>query len=87
MVCGFARRTFCGSNARWFVEGSMVKWAVVVFLLVLLTGLFRSELSRVLRIGRLPGDFTFRLRGRVFHFPFTSTLLLSLLAWLILRSI
>ena len=37
------------------------------------------------RVGRLPGDVSFRLRGRVYHFPFATTLLLSLFALLLYR--
>lgn len=65
----------------------MLKWVLVVVLLVLVTGLFRPALSRSLRLGRLPGDVHVRLRGRAYHFPFTSTVLLSLLAWAIVRAI
>lgn len=65
----------------------MLKWVLVVVVLVLVTGLFRPALSRSLRLGRLPGDVHIRLRGRAYHFPFTSTVLLSLLAWAIVRAI
>lgn len=65
----------------------MLKWALVVVALVLITGLYRDALSRHLRLGRLPGDLNFRFRGRAYSFPFASTVLLSLLAWLILRAI
>lgn len=65
----------------------MLKWVVVIVLLVLVTGLFRPGLSRTLRLGRLPGDLHFRLRGRTFHFPFTTTILMSLVAWALLRAI
>lgn len=65
----------------------MFKWLVVVVMVVLVTGFFRPGPSRTLRLGHLPGDFHFTVFGRVLHLPFTSTILLSLLAWLILRSI
>lgn len=65
----------------------MFKWVVVIVVLVLVTGLFRPALSRTLRLGRLPGDLNFTFRGRAYHFPFASTVLLSLVAWLILRAI
>ncbi|MFN3984897.1 MAG: DUF2905 family protein [Rhodocyclaceae bacterium] len=65
----------------------MLKWVVVIVLLVLVTGLFRPSLARSFRLGRLPGDLNFRFRGRDYQLPFTSTLLLSLLAWGILRAI
>lgn len=65
----------------------MLKWVLVIVVLVLVTGLYRDALSRHLRLGRLPGDLNFRFRGRTYSFPIASTLLLSLLAWLILRAI
>ncbi|HRD32952.1 MAG TPA: DUF2905 family protein [Rhodocyclaceae bacterium] len=65
----------------------MLKWVLVVVTLVLVTGLYRDALSRHLGFGRLPGDLNVRFRGRAYRFPFATTVLLSLLAWLILRAI
>jgi len=62
----------------------MIKWLlVVVVALVLFSGLM--PLLRRLGIGRLPGDFEFRLFGRDWSIPITSTVLLSLLAALLSR--
>ncbi|MCO5102152.1 MAG: DUF2905 domain-containing protein [Burkholderiaceae bacterium] len=62
----------------------MIKWLlVVVVALVLFSGLM--PLLRRLGIGRLPGDFEFRLFGRGWSIPITSTVLLSLLAALLSR--
>ena len=33
----------------------------------------------------LPGDFALRWRGRVYRFPFATTVLLSLILWLVSR--
>ncbi len=63
----------------------MLQWMVVVLVLVFAVGVFRESLARTIRLGRLPGDLNFRLKGKQYHFPFTSTVLLSLLAWIILR--
>ncbi len=65
----------------------MLKWLVVVALVVLVTGLLQPGVVQRLRLGRLPGDLAFRFRGREYHFPFTTTALLSLVAWFILRSV
>ncbi|KAI5915458.1 DUF2905 domain-containing protein [Thauera sp. 2A1] len=65
----------------------MLKWLLVIVLMVLLAGLMRPGVSQRLGLGRLPGDFAFRYRGRAYHFPFATTVLLSLIAWIILRSI
>ena len=62
----------------------MIRWVIVVFLaLVLLNGL--TPWLKKLGIGRLPGDFHFRLFGREWSIPLASTLLLSALVSLIAR--
>ena len=66
---------------------AMLKWIVVIVLVVLVTGLMRPGIAHRLRLGRLPGDVYFKFRGRAYHFPFTTTLLLSLFAWLIFRAL
>lgn len=65
----------------------MFKWLVVIVLVVVLSGLMQPGLGRRLRLGQLPGDVAFRFRGRAYHFPFTTTVLLSLLAWALLRAL
>lgn len=63
-----------------------MKWLVATFVaLVLFSGLM--PWLRRLGIGRLPGDFNFRLFGRDWSIPLTSTILLSLLAGLVARLI
>ena len=60
----------------------MIRWLIVVFLaLVLINGL--APFLRKFGLGRLPGDFHFRLFGREWFIPLASTVLLSLLASLI----
>ncbi|AVS75726.1 DUF2905 domain-containing protein [Paracidovorax cattleyae] len=62
----------------------MLRWLIVVFLaLVLIQGL--APFLRRLGVGRLPGDFHFRLFGREWQLPLVSTLLLSAVASLIAR--
>ena len=57
----------------------MWRWLVVVFLaLILFNGLM--PWLRKIGFGRLPGDFQFRLFGRDWYLPITTTLVLSLLA-------
>lgn len=63
----------------------MLKWLIALFLAVLVLGLLQPRLARVLRLGRLPGDFRFRRGGREYVFPFASALLLSLLLSLLVR--
>ena len=62
----------------------MLRWLIVVFLaLVLINGL--TPWLKRLGLGRLPGDFQFRLFGREWFIPLTTTLLLSAVASLIAK--
>lgn len=63
----------------------MLKWLIALFVTVFIVSICLPRLTALLRLGRLPGDFQFRWRGRRYVFPFATTLLLSLLAGLILR--
>ena len=63
----------------------MGKWLLSVLLVVLVCGVVAPHLSRRLRLGDLPGDVVLRVRGRRYSFPFTSTLIFSLLAYLLIR--
>jgi len=57
----------------------MVRWLIVMFLaLVIFSGL-RPWLEKV-GLGRLPGDFRFRLFGREWFIPLASSVLLSAIA-------
>jgi hypothetical protein len=59
-----------------------VKWLIATVVALFLFSGAMPWLRR-LGIGRLPGDFNFRLFGRDWSIPLASTLLLSLLAALI----
>lgn len=63
----------------------MLKWFVALFAAVFVIGLLQPGLARLLRLGRLPGDVRFRLRGRDYIFPFASSVLLSLLLTAVMR--
>jgi len=65
----------------------LLKWLISIVIVVALLGGLQPLLARYLPLGRLPGDITVRRRGRNIHLPFTSTVLMSLLAWAILRLI
>ncbi len=57
----------------------MIRWLIVVFLaLVLLNGL--TPWLQKLGFGRLPGDLRFKVFGREFFIPLTTTIILSLVA-------
>jgi hypothetical protein len=62
----------------------VIRWLIVVFLaLVLFSGL-RPWLEKF-GLGKLPGDFRFRLFGREWFVPFASSVVLSLLAMAIMK--
>ena len=59
-----------------------MRW-LIVFLLAFLRLQRPAGWLRTIGLGRLPGDFSFRLAGREWYVPLASSLLLSLLAMLI----
>ncbi len=60
----------------------MIRWLLVVFVALIVFSALLPWLEK-LGIGRLPGDVSFRLFGRVYHLPFASTVLISGIAALI----
>ncbi len=62
----------------------MLRWLLVVFVaLIVFSGLTRW--LEKLGLGRLPGDFRFRLFGREWFLPFASSVVLSLIAMALLK--
>ncbi|MFN3376434.1 MAG: DUF2905 family protein [Burkholderiaceae bacterium] len=64
----------------------MLRWLIVVVLALLFISWIKPWLLR-LGLGRLPGDFRFRWRGREWDIPLTSTLLLSFVLSLVVRGL
>lgn len=62
----------------------MIRWVLAIFVALLLINWLTPLLSK-LGLGRLPGDWRFRLFGREWFIPLTTTLLLSAIASLIAR--
>jgi hypothetical protein len=56
----------------------MIRWIIVVFLALVLISWFSPALQK-LGFGKLPGDLRFKLFGRQFFIPLTTTILLSML--------
>jgi len=57
----------------------MIRWLIVVFLaLIILNGI--TPWLQKLGFGRLPGDLRFKIFGREFFIPLTTTIILSLVA-------
>ena len=65
----------------------MLKWLLTTFIALVVLSAAMPWLARRFGIGRMPGDMRFSVRGRDYMLPLASTLLLSLLAWLISRLI
>ena len=57
----------------------MFRWLIVVFLVLLLINSVTPWLQR-LGFGKLPGDFRFKVFGKEFFIPLTTTIVLSLVA-------
>ena len=62
----------------------MIRWLLVVFLALILFSGLRPWLEK-LGLGKLPGDFRFRLLGREWFVPFASSIALSLVAMAIMQ--
>ena len=62
----------------------MLRWVIVTFLALLLISWVRPWLEKM-GLGKLPGDFHFKLFGREWFIPLTSTLLLSFVITLIAK--
>ena len=64
----------------------MFRWLIIIFLVLLV---FSSALPWLekLGIGRMPGDVRFRLFGREIFLPFASTILISVVVFLLGRFI
>lgn len=60
----------------------MIRWVAAIFITLCIFYPLLPWLDK-LRVGRLPGDLRFKLRGVVFCLPFGSTVLWSVLALLI----
>ena len=59
-----------------------MRW-ILVFLLACLLFNGLSHWLKKMGLGKLPGDFSFRLRGRDWYVPLASSVVLSVLAMLI----
>ena len=62
----------------------MLRWVIVTFSALLLISWVRPWLEKM-GLGKLPGDFHFKLFGREWFIPLTSTLLLSFIITLIAK--
>lgn len=61
-----------------------MRWLIVFLVACVFVSGLKSWLQRI-GLGRLPGDFTFRIGGRECFVPLASSLLMSLIALLVGR--
>jgi Protein of unknown function (DUF2905) len=59
-----------------------MRWLLIFLLACLLFNGLRGWLAKV-GLGKLPGDFSFKLRGREWYVPLTSSVVLTVLAMLV----
>ena len=64
----------------------MIRWMIVIFLALMFISWFTPLLNK-LGFGKLPGDLRFKLFGREWYVPLTTTIVLSLVATLIAKFI
>ena len=64
----------------------MFRWLLTIFIALVIFSSLLPWLEK-LGVGRLPGDLRFRIFGLQIFLPFASTVLLSLIAFLIARFI
>ena len=62
----------------------MIRWLLAIFLVLVLFSGLHHWLEKI-GLGRLPGDFRFRLFGRPWFIPLGSSVLLSVVAGVIVK--
>lgn len=67
-------------------QGKMLKWILPLVIAIFLLGMVTPHLARFIRFGKR-GRYDFRLRGQFYTFPFATTIIFSLLLWLVSRII
>ncbi|MEN2984037.1 MAG: DUF2905 domain-containing protein [Dictyoglomaceae bacterium] len=59
------------------------KWLIVLGIILVILGIFLAYGSKILPLGRLPGDIRIERKNFVFYFPITTCLVISLILTLI----
>jgi hypothetical protein len=62
----------------------MIRWVIVIFVCLVIFANLLPWLQKI-GIGKLPGDFRFKLFGNIYTIPFSSTIVISLVALLIAK--
>jgi hypothetical protein len=64
----------------------MIRWFLAIFIGLIVVSSALPWLEKI-GLGRLPGDFRFRLFGKTIFLPFASTVLLSMMLFAVMRLI
>lgn len=59
----------------------MLKWLATVLVVLIVLAILAPRFGA----WRLPGDFRVPVRGRIYYIPIASTLVFSLLVWLVAK--
>ncbi len=62
----------------------MIRWMLLIFILLVLINSATGIIQKI-GLGRLPGDFNFRLLGRQFFVPFASAVLVTVLLFSLIK--
>lgn len=62
----------------------MIRWMLLMFIVLMLVNSTTGVIRKV-GLGRLPGDFTFRLLGREVFIPIASTVLVTVLLFSLIK--
>ena len=55
-----------------------MRWVIVFLLATLVFNVLHGWMTKI-GLGRLPGDISFKVRGRTWHLPLASSIVLSVL--------
>jgi hypothetical protein len=64
-------------------QSGIGKALIIIGLVILLAGILLTAFGKIPFLGKLPGDFSWKGRNWSFHFPFATSILLSIILSLI----
>ncbi len=62
----------------------MIRWLLAIFVAVIVFSILLPGLEKI-GIGRLPGDVRITIFGKTFLLPFTSTLLIAFVVFILVK--
>ena len=83
-LCKATARTACNCRHNHPKDHPMIRWMLLIFVLLVVLNSATGVIRKV-GLGRLPGDFTFRLLGREFFIPCASAVLVTVLLMCVIK--